>query len=240
LLWENAALRPDELKIYPCQLLENAELYEYWRRGEYQPYTTEELIELISDLKPKIPRYCRVNRIVRDIPSPNVVAGNKRTSLRQDIQRELKRRGLRCECIRCREVRGTKIAPERLEFGDLVYETRGSEEHFLSYSTRTDKIAGYVRLSLPNGSAPKLGFPELEGSALIRELHVYGPSVPFGEEREGAAQHVGLGQDLMERAEGVARDRGFRRMAVISALGTRGYYRKLGYELGNTYMIKGF
>jgi len=91
-LWDDLDLRPDEIKIYPCQLLENTDLYEFWERGEYKPYTTEELIELIADLKPGIPRYCRVNRIIRDIPSTHIVAGNKRTSLRQDVQKELKRR----------------------------------------------------------------------------------------------------------------------------------------------------
>ena len=103
-LWDG--LCPDEIKIYPNQLLANAELYEYWQRGEFHPYTTEELIDLIADVKPTIPRYCRVNRVIRDIPSTNVVEGNRRTSLRQDIQDEMKRRGTHCQCVRCREVHG--------------------------------------------------------------------------------------------------------------------------------------
>ena len=119
-LWSDPDLRPDELKIYPCQLLENADLYMNWQAGEYQPYSTEELVDLIVDIKPSIPRYCRVNRVIRDIPSTNVVEGNKRTSLRQDIQRELKRRGEACQCIRCREVRGGTIESEALDLQDLV------------------------------------------------------------------------------------------------------------------------
>ena len=103
-LWDD--LCPDEIKIYPNQLLANAELYEYWQRGEFHPYTTEQLIDLIADVKPSIPRYCRVNRVIRDIPSTNVVEGNRRTSLRQDIHDEMKRRGTVCQCVRCREVRG--------------------------------------------------------------------------------------------------------------------------------------
>ena len=103
-LWQDG-YAPDEFKIYPTQLLESAELYHYWQRGEYQPYTTEELVELIADIKPTIPEYCRVNRIIRDIPSIHVVEGNKRTSLRQDVQLELKKRGQVCRCIRCREVK---------------------------------------------------------------------------------------------------------------------------------------
>ena len=112
-LW--ADFCPDELKIYPNQLLENAELYEYWQRGEFNPYTTDQLIDLIADIKTSIPRYCRVNRVIRDIPSPNVVEGNKRTSLRQDIQLEMKRRGTSCQCVRCREVRNERINPDEIK-----------------------------------------------------------------------------------------------------------------------------
>jgi len=124
-LW--TGLCPDEIKIYPNQLLPNAELYEYWQRGEFQPYTTAELIDLMVDVKPTIPRYCRVNRVIRDIPSTHVVEGNRRTSLRQDIQVEMKKRGVHCECVRCREVRARTIAPESLRLDDLIYPTDSSE-----------------------------------------------------------------------------------------------------------------
>ena len=145
---------PDEIKIYPNQLLANAELYEFWQRGEFTPYTTEELIDLIADIKPTIPRYCRVNRVIRDIPSTNVVEGNKRTSLRQDIHAEMKRRGTVCQCIRCREVRQVSVAPSALRLDDLVYHADGAEEHFISFVTPDDKLAGFIRLSLPNGEFP--------------------------------------------------------------------------------------
>ncbi|HQV64282.1 MAG TPA: tRNA uridine(34) 5-carboxymethylaminomethyl modification radical SAM/GNAT enzyme Elp3, partial [Anaerolineales bacterium] len=105
---------PDEIKIYPNQLLANAELYEYWQRGEFHPYTTDELVDLIADIKPTIPRYCRVNRVIRDIPGNNVVEGNTRTSLRQDIQAIMKTRGTHCQCVRCREVRGKTVEAESL------------------------------------------------------------------------------------------------------------------------------
>ena len=121
---------PDEIKIYPNQLLENAELYQYWLRGEFQPYTTEELIDLIADIKPTIPRYCRVNRVIRDIPSTNVVEGNKRTSLRQDVQEEMQRRGTRCQCIRCREVRKQAVDLQKLRLEDLVYQAAGRRGAF--------------------------------------------------------------------------------------------------------------
>ncbi|MCI0609604.1 MAG: tRNA uridine(34) 5-carboxymethylaminomethyl modification radical SAM/GNAT enzyme Elp3, partial [Anaerolineae bacterium] len=146
-LWSDFC--PDEIKIYPNQLLANAELYEYWQRGEFKPYTTQELIDLIADIKPTIPRYCRVNRVIRDIPSTNVVEGNRRTSLRQDVHDEMKRRGTHCDCVRCREVREKSVNADSLKLDDLVYQAGAAEEHFISYVTPDDRLAGFVRLSLP-------------------------------------------------------------------------------------------
>jgi elongator complex protein 3 len=235
-LWDGFC--PDEIKIYPNQLLANAELYEYWQRGEFHPYTTQELVDLIADVKPSIPRYCRVNRVIRDIPSTNVVEGNRRTSLRQDIHDELKRRGTACQCIRCREVRGQQVDRASLRLDDLVYHAGVSEERFLSYVTPDDRLAGFTRLSLPGHSVPETGLPDLEGAALIREVHVYGQSLPVGAEKEGAAQHAGLGTLLLKEAERIARERGYRRMAVISAIGTRRYYLDRGFERGQLYLVK--
>jgi len=237
-LWIDPGIRPDEMKIYPCQLLAGTELFELWKKGEYKPYTTEELIELIADLKPNIPRYCRVNRILRDIPSDNVVEGNKRSSIRQDVQHELTKRGGRCECIRCREVRALVIDNAQLQIEYLGYTTLTSEEYFLSFITPDDRLAGYLRLSLPGSKSPDLGIDEIQDAALVREVHIYGQSLTIGEEQAGAAQHTGLGLQLMNEAEQIAKERGFNKMAVIAALGTRGYYRRLGYELDGTYMVK--
>ena len=235
-LWEH--IFPDEIKIYPNQLLENTELYEYWLRGEYQPYTTGELVSLIADVKTTIPRYCRVNRVIRDIPSTYVVEGNKRTSLRQDVQKELLIRGQACRCVRCREVRGQKVDVRALRMNDLVYSTDASEEHFLSFDTPEDRLAGFLRLSLPASQAPSIGLSELEQAALIREVHIYGQSLPVGGEEKGAAQHIGLGARLIQNAEEIARQRGYARLAVISAIGTRPYYLKLGFKRGELYMLK--
>ncbi len=235
-LWNDFC--PDEIKIYPNQLLANAELYEYWQRGEFKPYTTQELIDLIADIKPTIPRYCRVNRVIRDIPSTNVVEGNRRTSLRQDIQDLMKQRGTHCECVRCREVRGKSVSRDSLKLDDLVYQAGAAQEHFISYITPDDKLAGFVRLSLPNENFPQTGLSDLVGAALIREVHVYGQSLAVGAEKEGAAQHAGLGTRLLEEAERVARTNGFKHMAVISAVGTRGYYLERGFERGELYLTK--
>jgi elongator complex protein 3 len=231
---------PDEIKIYPTQLLKSADLYQFWLRGEYRPYEMQELIHLIADIKPHIPPYCRVNRVIRDIPSPHVVAGNRRTSLRQDVLTELERRGQACGCIRCREVRGQKIVRESLRLEDYIYYPAHAEEHFLQFLTPEDRIAGYLRLSLPTARAPQtaLSLPDLANAALIREVHVYGQSLPVGQGQIGAAQHQGLGTSLLDRACEIALERGFPRLAVISAVGTRLYYEKRGFERGELYLVK--
>ena len=229
---------PDEIKIYPNQLLANAELYEVWQRGEFQPYTTEELIDLIADIKPGIPRYCRVNRVIRDIPSTNVVAGNKRTSLRMDISAELKRRGTRCNCLRCREVRGTSVDAATLRLDDLSYPAAFAEEHFLSFITPDDQIAGFLRLCLPEPGSIETGIADLKDAALIREVHIYGQSLPVGTETSGSTQHSGLGTKLLLEAETIATARGYKHLAVISAIGTRKYYLERGFERGDLYLIK--
>jgi elongator complex protein 3 len=238
-LWDDG-YAPDELKIYPCQLLSNADLYAYWQRGEYQPYTTEELTHLIADIKPAIPLYCRVNRVIRDIPSNNVVEGNRRTSLREDVLAELARRGQRCRCIRCREIRGQKVDPESVQLVDEQYLSAHTSEHFLQFVTAEDKIAGYLRLSLPSRNAPDVtaSLPDLKGAAIIREVHVYGQSLGLGRELAGAAQHIGLGTQLLDRAAQIATQHGYQRMAVISAVGTRQYYRSRGFIHGDLYQIQ--
>jgi elongator complex protein 3 len=235
-LWER--LCPDEIKIYPTQLLENAPLYETWKRGEYQPFTTSELVQLIADVKPSIPRYCRVNRIIRDIPSTHVVSGNKRTSLRQDVQVEMARRGTHCDCLRCREVRGGKVDPACLRLDDLEYHAGGAEEHFLSFVTPEDQVAGFLRLSLPGADSPATGIADLDGAAIIREVHVYGQSLAMGTEQNGAAQHTGLGTRLLAEADVIASKNGYCRMAVIAAVGTHQYYLERGFERGELYLVK--
>jgi elongator complex protein 3 len=235
-LWED--LCPDELKIYPTQLLANAELYQYWQRGEYTPYSTAELIDLVADLKPTIPRYCRVNRVVRDIPSHHVIEGNRRTSLRQDVLWEMERRGTRCQCIRCREIRTRKVSAANLQLQDEIYPAGGAEEHFLSFVTPEDRLAGFLRLSLPAPHSPDTGLSDLRGAAIVREVHIFGQSLEVGERQDSAAQHRGLGTRLLERAEEIARKKGYAQLAVISAIGTRRYYERRGFERGEGYMIK--
>jgi elongator complex protein 3 len=244
-LWDDAALRPDELKIYPCSLIADTELYDRWERGEYHPYTDDELVDLVAECKTRVPPYCRINRVMRDIPAGHIIAGSKRSNLRQVVHRAMKARGQVCHCIRCREVRGQKVDAETLVLQDLTYDAGATREHFLSFETQGVRkgqglplLAGFLRLSLPTTS-PQPGFlDEIAGAAMIREVHVYGPALEIGEEDEGKAQHAGLGTALIERAAEIARAAGFSRLAVIAATGTRDYYRARGFELGELYMTR--
>jgi elongator complex protein 3 len=237
-LFDDPDLRPDELKIYPTILVKNSLLYAYYERGEYQPYAYEELLELIAEIKPLIPPYCRVNRLARDIPMQHVAAGNTRSNLREEAHRLMAARGSRCRCIRCREVRARRVARGDLRLEELAYAAGGGEERFLSFVSSDDALAGYLRLSLPGGANPDLAMPDLDRAAIVRDLHIYGQTVPIGESHAGAAQHLGLGRGLLERAEEIARTTGYGFLAVISAVGTRDYYRGRGFTDGELYQVK--
>ena len=228
---------PDELKIYPTQLLQGTDLYTEWENGNYTPYDMDTLVHLLADIKPEIRPYCRVNRVIRDIPAHHVVAGNTRSSLRMDIQNLMKAAGTECRCIRCREIRGQKVLPEDLHLNDYTYHAAYAAEHFLQYITDNDRLAGYLRLSIPDDpeNAP---IPELRGCAIIREVHIYGQSLPVGTEQTGAAQHIGLGSRLIEEAGRIASASGFTRLAVIAAVGTRRYYESRGFYRGEYYLLQ--
>lgn len=239
-LWSDPAIRPDELKIYPCMLVPNAELHDYWLRGEYTPYSEEEVVDVLAACKAQTPRYVRLNRVIRDFPTTNIVAGNKKANLRQVAQERLRAQGTPCRCIRCREIRRDAVRFEDLEMRDLTYRTDATTEHFLSYETalgfpHDDRLAGFLRLSMPDRDIVH-PLPELEGYAMIREVHVYGPALNLGEDSRGEAQHIGLGTRLIDRAKTLARAAGYRRIAVISAVGTREYYSRLGFAPDGLYM----
>jgi elongator complex protein 3 len=238
-LWSDPGLRPDELKIYPNALVREAELVQWWERGEFRPYTDEELIDLIAECKVRTPRYARLSRIIRDIPKGHIVAGSTVSNLREVVKHRLAEQGRVCQCIRCREVRGERSEMHG-SIGALEYETGGGVETFLSVDTEADRLAGFLRLSFPAPAAIDLiQIDELCGAAIIREVHVYGPVVEIGDEaRSGQAQHSGVGTQLIREAEQRARAAGFDRIAVIAAIGTREYYRKQGFVAGELYMLK--
>ena len=234
-LWHDPSFKPDELKLYPTMLLENAELYEYWQRGEYKPYEEDEVIDVLIRCKVQTPKYARLTRIIRDIPTTNVVEGFKKANLRQMAQQRMAKQGLQCQCIRCREVKRQKLQIDDLRLTIETYDTDGTTEHFLSFVSDEDKIAGFLRLSFPDRDQ-ELPLPELENHAMIREVHVYGPAVSVGDESQGEAQHIGLGSQLVNQAKEMAREAGYAHIAVISAIGTREYYAKHDFAVNGLYM----
>ncbi len=236
-LFGDPDFRPDELKIYPCSLIESAELMQQYQAGDWRPYSHDELLELLVGCFQRTPEYCRLTRVIRDIPGTDIVDGNKVTNFRQLVERELARRGGRSVDIRAREVRKKAVSGADLKLDRLSYASSIGEEVFLQYITDQREIAGFLRLSLPNAEAEPL-MDELRGCAMIREVHVYGLALGIGVSGAGRAQHAGLGTRLIERAAQIAAERGFQRLAVISSVGTREYYRKRGFADGALYQIR--
>ena len=245
------AIRPDELKIYPCSLIAGTELYQRWLAGDYSPYSEQELVALLADIKPSVPPYTRINRLFRDIPAHHIEAGVKTSNLREVVQRELARRGERCGCIRCREVRRQQVREEALRLQVSTYTTDLTDEYFLQFVVAEDgetgpevvkleraPIAGFLRLSLPKTplAGSRAFLDEIQGNALIREVHVYGPALAIGNAEEGAAQHVGIGTRLLAEARRISRKAGFNRISVIAATGTQAYYAARGFEAGELFM----
>ena len=235
MMFDDPRFGPDYLKVYPAMTIKGTEMYEMWKRGEYLPYEEVELIKVLKEIKAQTPVWCRIDRLIRDISKKWVSAGTARTNLRQILQQELLEEGKKCKCIRCREVRGG-VYDTQVEFLINERESLGGKELFLSYE-HEDKLFSMLRLRLPE-KTEKMLFEELEGSAITREVHTYGQVAQIDINDGIKTQHRGLGKRLMIKAEEIARKKGYKKMAVISAIGTREYYKKLGYSLEGTYMIK--
>ena len=237
-LFQNPDFQPDLLKIYPCAVLKEAPLYKKWRKGEYFPYKEKDLKNLIKEIKKGIPYYVRIQRIIRDIPSFYIPAGPAKVSnLRQIIAEESKKENWKCRCIRCREVGADYKPKEKLYLYRQNYDASKGKEIFLSYeSKKRDRLYSLLRLRIP--SQKEHCIPALQDAAIIREVHTYGQMIPVGE-KTIAPQHRGLGKKLIKEAEKIAKKEfGLNKMAVISGIGVRNYYRKLGYKLKDTYLAK--
>ncbi|HDI03115.1 MAG TPA: tRNA uridine(34) 5-carboxymethylaminomethyl modification radical SAM/GNAT enzyme Elp3 [Candidatus Pacearchaeota archaeon] len=231
-IFENPDFRPDQLKIYPTQVIKGSKLEELYKKGLYKPYSTTELIELLINLKQVVPRYCRIMRVMREIPRKYLVAGTIRIDLRNVIAEEMKKRGLKCNCIRCREVGFALREKKKIKFDikikRFVYKASEGKEFFVEAVNSDDLIFGLVRLRIPSYGK----------ELLVRELHVYGPAVEIKKREKDKVQHKGLGKQLMREAEKIAEQEGCKKIKVISGVGVRNYYRALGYELENAYMVK--
>ncbi len=231
LLFSDERFRPDGLKLYPTMVVQNTELEKWYREGLYQPYDDETMVNLITDIKAIVPKYVRISRVLRDIPSRFIVAGLK-DSLRDIVRDRMKAEGKECRCIRCREY-GHR-AREGKEIGEpkltrLDYNAAGGKEIFLSYEDDHETLFGLLRLRIQPAAL----------RAVIRELHVFGPEVPISEKHDKAAQHRGYGRSLLSEAERITReefDAG--EIYVLSGIGAREYYREAGYRSSGYYMVK--
>jgi len=236
-IFRDPAFRPDGVKIYPTMVLPGTELYEMWKRGEYLPYSEDELIKLLAEIKRMVPRWVRIHRILRDIPLNLTVAGPKRGDLRMVVHRLM---GDGCRCIRCREIghvvyRTGKIPEGEIEFKVESYEAGGGKEFFLTLE-KGDALVGLLRLRLPSKNAHR---EEVKEAAVIRQLQVFGEMVPVGAEpSNGAWQHRGFGTWLIKEAEELSRREGARKLVVLSGLGVKNYYRRFGFEKDGPYMSK--
>lgn len=238
-------LQADQWKIYPTEVVRWTKIYDLYFSGEYKPYAEEinkktgnkRIVDLILHAKTKVYPWIRLNRVIRDIPTTEIFGGNQNISLREQLQKELIRRGTPCKCIRCREIKSRKIDINDVKIMVRKYGDNKADEYFISFESHDNSIIyGFCRLRL-NKSNEGVIFEELKDAALIRELHVYGLMVPHNSDKT-KTQHIGFGKKLLKAAENIACDKGFKKIAVISGIGVREYYQKNGYYLDGTYMTK--
>ncbi|MGN0073398.1 MAG: elongator complex protein 3 [Coriobacteriales bacterium] len=231
--------QPDELKLYPCALIRGSALCRLYEAGEWVPYGEDELIELLVRDVLATPPYTRVSRMIRDFSAQDIVAGVKKTNLRQMVEERLEPLRPHVVEIRFREIATAELDPAELRLDDVVYQTTVSTEHFLQWVDSRQRIAGFLRLSLPKAQAIEAcgPLPQPLGCAMIREVHVYGKAAAL-HAASGSAQHLGLGTKLIKEAERIARGAGFTRINVISAVGTRPYYAARGYAECGLYQSK--
>ncbi|MFB6146928.1 MAG: tRNA uridine(34) 5-carboxymethylaminomethyl modification radical SAM/GNAT enzyme Elp3 [Halobacteriaceae archaeon] len=233
-IFAGSAWRPDYLKIYPTLVVRGTRVFDRWKRGDFEPLSTEEAAELVADVKADLPRYVRLQRVQRDIPADFIEAGVQKSNLRQLARQRLEERGESCACIRCREVGHRDAEPTDPELDVLRYEAAGGTELFLSVEDfEKDLLVGFCRLRFPDD--PRR--PELDDAALLRELHVYGSEVGVGEDGDGY-QHQGHGERLLREAERRAREAGYGTLAVLSGVGARPYYRDRGYHQDGPYVSR--
>ncbi len=233
-LFTKPDFRPDMLKIYPTLVMEGTKLHEWYMSGEFSPYTTEESADVVSEFYRYIPGYVRVMRIMRDIPAPMIESGVKRSNLRELVESKIREKRIVPKEIRFREVglNGNGADTSDFSLERTIYRSSGGKEIFLSYEN-DGLIAGFTRMRFPKESTRE----EIDAdTAIIRELHVYGTSVPIG--LPGDVQHNGFGMGLLKEAERLAEEDGRKKMVIISGVGVRPYYERHGYSRLGPYMAK--
>jgi len=245
MLFKDDCFKPDGLKIYPTLVTKGTKLYEMFEKSEYKPYSQENVIKLISEVKKTIPKWVRIQRIQRDIPSNLIVSGVKKSNLRQIIQEKIHVQSFKCRCIRCREVghikldRGLEPKIEDIKLLIERYTASEGDEIFLSYEdTKQDILIAFLRLRYPSEKAYRSEIIEKNGM-LVRELHVYGPMNPLDSSIENGWQHKGYGKQLLQNAEKIAKEEyDAKKIVVISGIGVKNYYIKQGYKRDGPYVSK--
>lgn len=242
-LFDNPAYKPDYLKIYPLALVKEAPIYKLYLENKFKPYNDSELTDLIKKIKLSVPYYTRIERVIRDIPAEYIVEGGAKISnLRQIVSNQLEKEGKRCKCIRCREVRETNVADEKVALFRDNYDASDGNEIFLSFENEDrTKIYSMLRLRIPSTYFSKKDsvLKTLNNAALVREMHTYGRQIAISEKDSEATQHMGYGKKLLAEAERITKkEYRLSKIAVISGVGVREYFRKRGYELEESYMVK--
>jgi len=231
-IFSDSRFKPDQLKIYPCQVMPGSELEKWYWQKKYKPYTKEETEKILISMLKAVPRYCRVMRIMREIHPDYIIAGTKKIDLRADIERELRKKNSKIKEIRYREVgfalRSSENFNKNLKLKITKYRASEGDEYFLEMINKDDVLFGLLRLRLVEKNSK---------IAIIREVHVYGQSLKLGEKGK-ISQHIGLGKELIEEAEKICRKNKIKKLKIISGIGVREYYKKLGYNLEESYMVK--
>lgn len=223
ILFSSEDFKPDALKIYPCMVMPGTELYKDYKAGKYKPLNTDQAADLIAEAMKYIPEYCRVMRVQRDIPTFMTTAGVKKTNLRQYVENILKKRGIIQRDIRSRQIRNQEI--KKPEIKKITYNASQGKEIFLSME-ENNKLIGFLRLRIT------------KDKAIVRELHVYSPTAKIGEKHKKSHQHKGFGKKLLKQAEKIAKKEKKTKLIIISGIGVKEYYKKLGYKKQGVYMIK--
>ena len=237
----NSDFQPDHLKLYPTTVTKFSQLADWYKKGKYHPYPLKELIEtIVSFKKSYVPPWVRIGRLTRDITTTMMDAQLFPPNLRESVQEEMSRQHIQCHCIRCREIQ-LKKPTLPISTRIIKYDSAGGKEFFIEKIDGEKKCLGFIRLRFPSylfNKKNKPLFSALQDSAIIRELHVYGKAMEIGENDIKSTQHKGLGEQLLQLAEEVAKKEGVKKLAIISGVGVREYYRKKGYKLEDTYMTK--
>jgi elongator complex protein 3 len=235
-IFTDSRFMPDMIKIYPCVVTYQAKLYNWFKQRKYKTYNDSQLISLLIKIKKIVPSWVRIMRLGRDIPVGNIANGNKMSNIRQ----VLKQKGAVCSCIRCREIKGKSKKETEVFLNQTSYKASRGEEFFLEYKDKKERLYALLRLRIPSQikENKKHFIKELQDCAIIREVHAYGEALKIGRTKKKSAQHKGLGKKLIKKAEQIAKKKNIKKIAVISGIGVRGYYQKLGYKLKSSYMVK--